>query len=164
LTKALTDHGIIPDILSNFTPTYDLLVKFPSGKKAQLGKELPPTAALSAPTVTWPAEPDAYYSVAMIDPDAPNRDKPSLGEWRHWLVGNIPGDNVIKGEDLTDYEEPKPPQGSGLHRYVILLFKQRKYEQLTVFEGKRSGWNVMQWAKKHGMKLEGVNFFQAQEK
>ncbi|KAJ3162093.1 hypothetical protein HDU86_005791 [Geranomyces michiganensis] len=165
--KALTKDGIIPDVIPdnlNFKPAYELGVKFPSGKKAALGKELPATACLSAPTVTWPADPEAFYTVMMIDPDAPCREKPTQGEYRHWVVANIPGDDVNKGEDLTLYEEPQPPQGTGLHRYVFLLYKQKGQLELSVFEGKRGSWNAQRWAKSKGMTLEGCAYFQCQEK
>lgn len=165
LQKALTTNSISPDVVpETFKPLYELNVKFPSGKKVTLGKELPAAACLSAPQVSWPADPEAFYTVCMIDPDAPSRDKPTMGEWRHWVVANIPGAEVEKGEDLTDYQEPSPPQGSGLHRYVFLLFKQKSKLDLPVFEGKRGSWNAQRWAKQKGMTLEGVNFFQCQEK
>ncbi|KAI8907436.1 hypothetical protein PhCBS80983_g05323 [Powellomyces hirtus] len=167
LQKALVKEAVIPDVIPDnldFKPAFELAVKFPSGKKAALGKELPATACLSAPTVTWPAQPDTYYTVMMVDPDAPSREKPTMGEWRHWVVANIPGTDVDKGEDLTLYEEPQPPQGTGLHRYVFLLYKQKSKLDLAVFEGKRGSWNAHRWAKQKGMTLEGANFFQCQEK
>lgn len=167
LQKALNSNGVIPDVIPeslNFKPTYELNVKFPSGKKVTLGKELPAAACLSAPNVTWNADPEAFYTLIMIDPDAPNREKPTLGEWRHWLVSNIPGNDVDKGEELQLFEEPQPPQGSGLHRYVFLLYKQKGRKEMSVFEGKRSGFNAHQWAKRNGFTLEAVNFFQCQEK
>ncbi|KAJ3000123.1 hypothetical protein HKX48_003259 [Thoreauomyces humboldtii] len=167
VSKSLVKDGVIPDVVPetlDFKPAFELSVKFPSGKKAALGKELPATACLSAPTVTWPADPESYYTVMMVDPDVPNRDKPSQGEYRHWVVSNILGDNVEKGEDLTLYEEPQPPQGSGLHRYVFLLYKQKGRLDLPVFEGKRTHWGGHRWAKSKAMQLEGVTFFQCQEK
>ena len=60
----------------------------------------------------------------FLDPDAPTRKAPIMREWQHWIVINVPGDDVSKGETLTDYVGAGPPQGSGLHRYVILVFKQ----------------------------------------
>lgn len=58
------------------------------------------------------------------DPDAPSRAKPEFREWHHWLVGNIPGNDVGKGETLSEYVGSGPPQGTGLHRYVFLVYKQ----------------------------------------
>lgn len=47
-------------------------------------------------------------------------------EWQHWVVGNIPEDKVAKGEVLTEYFGPAPPQNTGSHRYVFLLYKQNQ--------------------------------------
>lgn len=55
-----------------------------------------------------------------VDPDAPSRADPKWGEWRHWLVVNIPGCDVSKGEALSVYIGSGPPQGTGLHRYIFL--------------------------------------------
>lgn len=43
---------------------------------------------------------------------------------KHWLIGNIPGSDIKKGDVLADYRGSGPPEGSGLHRYVFLVFKQ----------------------------------------
>lgn len=32
-------------------------------------------------------------------------------QWHHWLVGNIPGNDVSKGEVLSDYVGSGPPEG-----------------------------------------------------
>ncbi|CAH0402843.1 unnamed protein product [Chilo suppressalis] len=58
------------------------------------------------------------------DPDAPSRQYPKLREFRHWLVGNIPGGNASAGETLSAYVSPVPPPNTGLHRYVYLVYKQ----------------------------------------
>jgi len=33
----------------------------------------------------------------------------------HWLVVNIPGHDVAKGQSLVDYVSSAPPKGSGMH-------------------------------------------------
>merc|ERR1739838_246128 len=38
-----------------------------------------------------------YYSLLMIDPDAPSRDDPEFADWLHWGVYNIPGDVFVHG-------------------------------------------------------------------
>lgn len=45
-------------------------------------------------------------------------------EWHHWLVVNIPGNDIGKGETLSEYVGSGPPKGTGLHRYVMLVYKQ----------------------------------------
>lgn len=45
-------------------------------------------------------------------------------EWHHWLVVNIPGNDIARGETLSEYVGSGPPKGTGLHRYVLLIYKQ----------------------------------------
>ena len=78
------------------------------------------------PEVTWEADSDANYTLLMTDPDAPNRQSKAFGEVRHWLVVNIPGNKVADGKVLYEYVGSGPPEGSGLHRYIFLVFKQKE--------------------------------------
>ena len=50
------------------------------------------------PMVSWEAEETAYYTVLSIDPDAPTRKNPAAKDVLHWLVVNVPGGDVFKGE------------------------------------------------------------------
>lgn len=60
----------------------------------------------------------------MVDPDAPSRETPTAREICHWLVINIPGNKVADGQTIAEYIGSGPPEGSGLHRYIFLIFKQ----------------------------------------
>lgn len=117
------EQCIIPDVI-NIAPTELLTIKYPSGAAVETGKELTPTQVKDQPSVTWAAKDQEYYLLAMIDPDAPSREDPKFREWHHWLVGNILGSNLAKGEVLSDYIGSGPPKGTGLHRYVFLVYKQ----------------------------------------
>lgn len=83
-----------------------------------------PTQVKDRPTVTYSADPSAYYTLTMIDPDAPTRQNPEISEVRHWVMVNIPGNKVSVGQTLVEYIGSGPPQGTGLHRYIFLVFKQ----------------------------------------
>lgn len=48
-----------------------------------------------------------------LDPDAPSRANPKFGEWLHWLIVNIKGNDVSSGEVIDDYVGAGPPQGTG---------------------------------------------------
>lgn len=89
-----------------------------------LGKELTPTQVKDQPTVSWEAEKGAYYTLMMMDPDAPSRTDFPYREARHWLVVNIPESYVQKGDHITEYVGSGPPKGTGLHRYTFLVYKQ----------------------------------------
>lgn len=86
--------------------------------------EFTPTQVKEKPAVEWSAEPNDYYTLIMTDPDAPSRADPKFREFKHWVVVNIPGNDVAGGEALTDFVGSGPPKDTGLHRYVFLLYKQ----------------------------------------
>lgn len=97
---------------------------YSSGVSADLGNVLQPTQVKDAPQVKWEAEKGAYYTLVMVDPDAPSRSDPKFREIRHWLVMNIPDNVVENGDTVIEYIGAGPPKGTGLHRYVFLIFKQ----------------------------------------
>lgn len=67
-----------------------------------------------APTITWPTEEGALYTVVMTDPDAPSRADPKFREWRHWVVVNVPGTDVSKGLVYAPYIGSGPPKDTGM--------------------------------------------------
>ncbi|XP_076630041.1 protein D2 isoform X3 [Colletes latitarsis] len=123
MAQALQTHGVVPDVVDK-VPQNVLSVTYPNNLSVEIGKVLTPTQVKDQPTVTWTAEANAFYTLCMTDPDAPSRKTPTFREWHHWLVGNIPGSDVSKGEVLSEYIGSGPPQDTGLHRYVFLLYKQ----------------------------------------
>lgn len=91
--------------------------------KVQLGDtEVPSGATVSrelsrAPLhISYLNQPNIYYTVIMYDPDAP------IGTFLHYLVANVPGIKLEKGEIIFSYIPPNPPAGTGTHRYIIAVF------------------------------------------
>ena len=80
-------------------------------------KFLTPEETKLEPTITYDVS-DGLYTLIMYDPDA------SVGNYTHWLIINIPGNNVKEGETVFDYEGPGPLPNTGIHRYCFSLFKQ----------------------------------------
>ncbi|EFA03302.1 protein D2 [Tribolium castaneum] len=161
-------HGVVPDVVS-VVPKHVAEVHYPKGVKVQLGNTLTPTQVKDPPTVKWEAESDAFYTLCMTDPDAPSRKDPKFREWHHWLVVNIPGDSIEKGEVLSGYIGSGPPKGSGLHRYVFVNYKQKgkiscNEKRLPSNSGDGRGkFSIKKFAEKYqlGEPLAG-NFFQAE--
>lgn len=60
----------------------------------------------------------------FVDPDAPSRSDPHLGQFLHWAVLNISGCNLNSGDTIAEFIGSGPPAKSGLHRYVFLVYKQ----------------------------------------
>ncbi|KAK9693357.1 Phosphatidylethanolamine-binding protein [Popillia japonica] len=159
---------IVPDVIDK-VPVNILGVTYSNNVQVNGGNELTPTKVKNMPSVKWNADEGSYYVLVMTDPDAPSRTSPKFREWHHWLVANIPGNNVEDGETLSEYIGAAPPKGSGLHRYVLLVYKQP--EKLSFTEAKltntsgngRGKFSIRNFAKKYklGDPIAG-NFFQAQ--
>lgn len=91
------------------------------------GVFLTPLESRMKPKVEYNAKPNTLYTLIMHDPDA------VVGNWLHWVIVNIKGNNVKNGDELFEYTYPAPPKGSGMHRYIFLLYEQpeRIQTQLT---------------------------------
>lgn len=145
-------------------------VIFDSGVMADKGVELKPRQVKNQPKVEWkPDSADSYYTLIMTDPDAPSRAKPEWREWHHWLVVNIPGNAVDKGEVLSAYVGSGAPKDTGLHRYVFLLYKQPKKLEFTeahltnTSPKGREKFSTKNFVAKYGLGVPVAgNFFQAQ--
>ncbi|KAI7692732.1 OV-16 antigen [Sarcoptes scabiei] len=167
LRKTMEEHEVVKDVI-DCVPLHTIEVKYVSGVEMKLGNELTPTDVQHIPaSICWPCEPGQLYTLILTDPDAPSRQQPKYREWHHWLVVNIPGNDVAKGQTLSEYVGSGPPKGTGLHRYVMLVYKQPgriqpEEKRLT----NRSGdgrFKVRDFAKKYnlGEPIAG-NFYQAE--
>ncbi|XP_012226993.1 protein D2 isoform X3 [Linepithema humile] len=123
MAQDLKKHGVIPDVVDK-VPESVLNVTYPDNITVEIGKELTPTQVKDEPNVKWSGKDNKFYTLCMTDPDAPSRKEPKFREWHHWLVGNIPGTDVSKGEVLSAYIGSGPPEKTGLHRYVFLVYEQ----------------------------------------
>lgn len=116
-------HSVVPDVV-DVLPEQVIQVKY-GDLEVNMGNSLTPTQVKKPPTsISWPVEDGAFYTLLMTDPDAPSRHNPKFREWHHWLVVNIPGCDISKGEVKLEYVGSGPPKGTKLHRYIFLAFKQ----------------------------------------
>ncbi|XP_077417745.1 phosphatidylethanolamine-binding protein 4 isoform X1 [Vanacampus margaritifer] len=104
------------------------------------------TTEWEAPTIRYPeADENTFYTLVMVDPDAPSRSSPSQRYWRHWLVTDVKGssllDGPIQGKTITRYVAPTPPPGSGFHRYQFLLYMQTT-DMPALAMPPRGGWHL----------------------
>ena len=78
--------------------------------------------------------PKQYYSIIMVDPDAPTASNPIYADFIHWIRVNmnIVGGKLVGGEDLLEYMGPSPPKGSGSHHYITLLIQHDKNSLVNV--------------------------------
>lgn len=106
----------------------------------------------------------------MVDPDVTSRANPDVAEIWHWTVGNIKGNDISTGDVLCEYVGSLPAQGSGLHRYIFLLFKQQhgriQFNEPHVYGNSANGrynFSTRNFISKYhlGKPIEG-NFYQAE--
>ncbi|CAD5215644.1 unnamed protein product [Bursaphelenchus okinawaensis] len=154
VSEAFKKHEVVPDVVPK-APAKKVDVAFNSGVKAELGNVLTPTQVQDPPKLSWETEDGALYTLIKTDPDAPSRKEPKFREWHHWLVVNIPGNDISKGEVLSEYIGAGPPEKTGLHRYVYLVYKQpgkiedKEHGKLGLSGAKRNNWKAADFAAKH---------------
>jgi len=122
----------ITDYLADFEPSALLTLTYEGAGELTPGQELSAAEAGPQPIVTVTPEGDdvlnGTYTIAMIDVDFVGADL-SAGVTRHWLVNGVTvGEdgvvNVAAGNAITPYGGPGPADGSGAHRYVVVLYEQ----------------------------------------
>lgn len=94
---------------------------------ALMGNFIQVSDTLNMPVVEYPADgisPDSLFTLVMLTPDHPFRLDPYPEPFVHWMISNIPGNEVSKGETVTEYLPPLPTEYAGTFRYVFMLFKQ----------------------------------------
>ncbi|OEL27184.1 Protein HEADING DATE 3A [Dichanthelium oligosanthes] len=82
---------VIPDVLDSFTPTVPLRITY-NNRVILAGAELKPSAIVNKPRVdVGGSDLRVFYTLVLVDPDAPSPSNPSLREYLHWMVIDIPG-------------------------------------------------------------------------
>ncbi|RLM75151.1 protein FLOWERING [Panicum miliaceum] len=148
-SDSLVTARVIGDVVDPFNTSADLMVLF-NGAPIISGMELRSAAVSDRPTVEIGG--DDYrvtYTLVMVDPDAPNPSNPTLREYLHWMVTDIPAstDNTY-GRELVCYEPPSP--ATGIHRMVLVLFRQLGRE--TVFPtSRRHNFNTRGFARRYNL-------------
>ncbi|KAF8378634.1 hypothetical protein HHK36_029983 [Tetracentron sinense] len=114
---------VIGDVVDMFVPSVAMSVSYGS-KHVTNGCDVKPSISTNPPIVRISGRADDLYTLVMTDPDAPSPSEPSLREWVHWIVVDIPGGtNPSRGKEILPYTGPRPPVG--IHRYILVLFQQK---------------------------------------
>lgn len=153
---------IVEDLLDK-PPDSLLEVEFDCGFTT-LGNKFAPLQVQNRPKVSWKdAKEEEFYTLVMTDV-AEKR------ETVHWLVANIPSNEIDKGDVLTSYFPAAPPRGTGEHRFVFLFFRQpdrvdlHGQEKISTFQmAGRSNFSTKAFVEKFDMEKVPVagNFFLA---
>jgi phosphatidylethanolamine-binding protein (PEBP) family uncharacterized protein len=113
----------------------DIIVKY-GDIKIEDGVFLTPLQTAKQPSLTYDTRDiNDKYTLILYDSKAVS---PS-GNHNHWLVINIPGNSLRKGElnegtTLLSYKGPSPPSGSGQHIYTFEIYKQNGDLSKTVMD------------------------------
>ena len=141
-------YGIFEDLFaegSYFNPVVDLVIEYdlPDGDSVLpvfRGNVIKPAEAAEAPRVRFRCDEsgdDSLWTLVLSNPDGCFTHENA--ECLHWMVSNIPnggGDDLSKGDLLCDYLRPLPPSGTGFHRMVFTLYKQKGRIDLSKSEGR----------------------------
>lgn len=147
----MEEDEVIPDVIDQPPETLAIVI-YPNNKEVILGHELTPTDVIQPPEINWDAKNSTYYTLAMVDPDAPSRIEPTYREIIHWLVINIVENDLSTGEEIFEYVGSRPPLGTGYHRYVQLIYKQE--EKFEIEEGvttDRRNFSIRKFAEQYNL-------------
>ena len=161
---------IVPDVVSMAPPpsfsVYYITMNNNRYSEAYVnaGNTLEVSQAKSRPTINFPKQQDQLYTIAMVDPDAPNGRKPSSeNQYFHWLIINVRGSSLLSsGQTLVEYHGPSPPRGTGPHRYVFLAYQQQGRISTSSLNCRQECYyNIAKFAKENNMgdPIAGNYFF-----
>ncbi|KAL1944310.1 hypothetical protein VTO73DRAFT_3495 [Trametes versicolor] len=141
VTSAFTAAKIVPDVLPAFNPTGILNVVFldnTTGSSVNVtpGENLTREQNALRPQVFLTTNDTSFaqqtFVLAMVDPDAPTPQSPTVAQIRHLLAPGIQANGSLAAgaalvnntPAISDFLRPTPPAGSDPHRYILLLFVQ----------------------------------------
>ncbi|KAL3650094.1 Protein VERNALIZATION 3 [Castilleja foliolosa] len=159
---------IIGDVLEPFTRSIGLRVVY-NNREVVNGCEFRPSQVLNQPRVEVGGDDlRTFYTLVMVDPDAPSPSDPNLREYLHCkhskkmtryllvymlvlllLVTDIPATTgVTFGQEIVCYENPRPSMG--IHRFVFVLFRQLG-RQTVYAPGWRQNFNTRDFAELYNL-------------
>lgn len=129
-------YHILPEVIE-LCPKHEMEVSYGPDAVVSLGNILTPHQVQDLPTfTTWPFIREKFYTLLLMDADVPVRENPMCRSWLNWLVVNIPNIEITKGEIIAEYVGACPQKGTGLHRYIFLVYEQS--DKVTFMEQKLS--------------------------
>lgn len=130
----------------------NLTIKF-NNMVINYGSTLDKSITKIKPLLNFAWEKNKFYTIIMIDPDAPNASNPKYKYWLHWLIINKTTDLHVY-DIINDYEGPSPPDKSGPHRYYICVFEQDNWiAPMSKFT--RANFNIGNFVSENKLKILG---------
>nr|XP_004297273.2 PREDICTED: protein HEADING DATE 3A-like [Fragaria vesca subsp. vesca] len=141
---------VIGDVIEPFTKSVSLRMTYSNNREVTSGCELKPSHVINRPRVQIGGDDlRNFYTLVMVDPDAPSPSDPNLKEYLHWLVTDIPATTGASfGQEIVSYESPRP--SIGIHRFVSVLFRQLG-RQTVYAPGWRQNFNTREFAENYNL-------------
>ncbi|EOY33468.1 hypothetical protein QUC31_018928 [Theobroma cacao] len=160
LSDPLVVGRVIGDVIDAITPSVKMTVTFNANKQVYNGHELFPSSVTNKPKVdVHGGDMRSFFTLVMTDPDVPGPSDPYLREHLHWIVTDIPGTtDATFGREVVNYEMPRP--NIGIHRFVFLLFKQKRRQAVISTPSSRDHFNTRKFAEENelGLPVAAVYF------
>jgi len=105
---------VIGDVIDMFVPSVDMAVVYTS-RQVKNGCQMKPSAASDAPGIRVTDKngtANTFFTLIMTDPDAPSPSEPTLREWVHWIVTDIPAQSSNTSPATVVIKRPMAGQGS----------------------------------------------------
>lgn len=159
-----------------------LSIAYLTNKEVSLGNTLRPEDAQEQPILQITPESEdnsKTYTIILTDPDAPSRKDTKWSEFCHWIITDVklPSLEAItasataesmsidlsRSRELVKYMGPAPPEKTGKHRYVFLLYRNPSSGGSLEGPSERKKWGndeprkgAREWADKYGLELVGM--------
>ncbi|KAL9413392.1 hypothetical protein AB3S75_041962 [Citrus x aurantiifolia] len=164
MSDALVLGRVVGEVIDYFTPSVKMTVTYNSVKQQVYnGHEMFPSQVTEKPKVeVLGGDMRSFFTLIMTDPDVPGPSDPYLREHLHWIVTDIPGTTDASfGKEVVNYEIPRP--NIGIHRFVFLLFKQKRRQTEMSVPASRDRFNTRKFAEENDLGLPvAAVFFNAQ--
>ncbi|XP_057378022.1 OV-16 antigen-like [Daphnia carinata] len=125
MTDDLRRHGVLGQIVDT-VPPYIVNVDYAEHACVHMGNQLVPRQTQMQPhQINFPTNGSGgLFTLMAIDPDVPSQNNSIYSEFLHWLVVNIPDEDIERGDVLAEYLGPLPSHKGGQHRFIFLAHKQ----------------------------------------
>ncbi|CAK9145421.1 unnamed protein product [Ilex paraguariensis] len=163
ISDSLVIGRVVGDVVDYFSSSVKMIVTYNFRKHIHNGQELFPSLVTSKPRVEVPGgDMRSFFTLIMTDPDVPGPSDPHLREHLHWIVTDIPGTTDSSfGKEVVSYEVPRP--NIGIHRFVFVLFKQKKRQTVVTAPSSRDQFSTRKFAEENELGLPvAATFFNCQ--
>ncbi|XP_078150999.1 protein VERNALIZATION 3-like [Carex rostrata] len=160
MTDPLVLAHVIRDVLDPFRSTVSFRVLY-NNRLLFNGTDLRPSAVVNRPKIEiGGTDLRVFYTIVLVDPDAPSPCNPNLREYLHWMVTDIPGSTDVSfGKEVIYYEKPEPR--SGIHRMIFVLYCQLGCS--TVFPpDMRHNFKCRSFARQYHLDIVAAMYFNCQ--